>query len=74
MKNNNRNKMMTTKQRQEIERLLSDRRVDDIHKKSVTYAMRHGLTSSQASIIIRFLKSLIAFKRSVVELIEYFFC
>ena len=66
------NKMMTDRQKQDIEQLLSDRRIDDIHKKSVTNALRHGLTSSQADVVIRFLKSLIDFKRNVVELIENF--
>lgn len=41
-------------------------------KKSVTNTLRHGLTNSQATVIIRFLKNLIAFKRTVVELIEDF--
>jgi len=63
---------MTNKQRLHIERLLNDRRVDDIHKKSITNALRQGLTSSQVAVILRFLKSLIAFKRSVVELEEDF--
>lgn len=72
MQNKNQNKMMTPRQKQEIEELLGNRRVDDIHKKSVTNALRHGLTSAQACLIIKFLKSLIAFKRSVVELIEDF--
>lgn len=61
---------MTDRQRQEIEHLLSDRRVDDIHKKSIVNALRHGLTTQQAKVVISFLKSLIDFKRNVVELIE----
>jgi hypothetical protein len=64
------NKSMTEKQHQQIEKLLNNRRIDDIHKKSVTNALRQGLTSLQAGVVIKFLKSLIAFKRSVVELIE----
>lgn len=63
---------MIDKQKQKIEQLLNDRRVDDIHKKSVTNALRHGLTTQQAKVVITFLESLIDFKRNVVELIEDF--
>lgn len=63
---------MTGKPRKHVERLLNDRRVDDIHKKSVTNALRHGHTGPQAKVVIIFLKSLISFRRSVVELIEDF--
>jgi hypothetical protein len=41
-------------------------------KKSIVYALRHGLTKAQAKVVITFLKSLIDFKRNVVELIEDF--
>ena len=61
---------MTDKQRQQIEQLLNDRRVDDVHKKSIVNALRHGLTNQQAKVVVTFLKSLIDFKRNVVELIE----
>ena len=66
------NKMITARQKQNIEQLLSDRRVDDIHKKSIVNALRHGLTNQQAKVIIAFLKSLVDFKRNVVESIEDF--
>ncbi|OGC41853.1 hypothetical protein A2Y85_03365 [candidate division WOR-3 bacterium RBG_13_43_14] len=49
-----------------------NRRVDDIHKKSIVNALRHGLTNQQANVVITFFKSLIGFKRSMVELIEDF--
>ncbi len=62
--------MMTERQRQEIEEFLNNRRIDDIHKKSVTNALRHGLNGPQVKVVITFLKSLIDFKRNVVELIE----
>lgn len=64
--------MITTRQKHDIEQLLNNRRIDDIHKKSIVNALRHGLTNQQAKVVITFLKSLIDFKRNVVELIEDF--
>lgn len=72
MQNKNQNKMITTRQKHDIEQLLNNRRIDDIHKKSIVNALRHGLTNQQAKVVITFLKSLIDFKRNVVELIEDF--
>jgi F0F1-type ATP synthase delta subunit len=70
MQNKNQNKMMAEKQKKQIEQMLNDRRVDDIHKKSIINALWHGLTCRQAKIAIDFLECLIDFKRSVVGLIE----
>ena len=63
---------MTDKQKKHIVLLLNDRRIDDIHKKSIVNALRHGLTKEQAKVVIALLNSLIDFKRNVVELIEDF--
>ena len=61
-KSENGYKPMTDKQRSYIERLLMNRSIDEDHKRYVKNALQNGLSSSQASGIIDFLKNLIEFR------------